>query len=222
MKSDSLLTISQASRMLGVSEPALRSWTDEGQIKAMITPGGHRRYLKADLEKFIGSNQKKLGIKGLTERFDATVPIHREMDSNYFQNHAGFNSLDETTQRDFAALGRQLMDHLVQCVTRRSKSDDLEPARNIGRNFGKLTSKLDIPLVDAIQTFVRHRRPVLISIFEMARNGEITQAQLIEAVPSVDRAIDEALFALVAAHQELSSNNDRVENHKIFPEEPID
>ena len=50
-----LLSISEASQLLGVSDGALRQWTDEGRIKAFITPGGHRRYDRVELKKFISS-----------------------------------------------------------------------------------------------------------------------------------------------------------------------
>ena len=39
------LTLREASHFLGVSEPTLRRWTDEGLVEAFRTPGGHRRYL---------------------------------------------------------------------------------------------------------------------------------------------------------------------------------
>ena len=39
------LSLREASRFLGVSEPTLRRWTDDGLVEAFRTPGGHRRYL---------------------------------------------------------------------------------------------------------------------------------------------------------------------------------
>ena len=56
MAQEPLLSISEASQLLGVSEGALRQWTDEGKIKAFITPGGHRRYARAELKKLMGSH----------------------------------------------------------------------------------------------------------------------------------------------------------------------
>ncbi|HEY7268727.1 MAG TPA: helix-turn-helix domain-containing protein [Dehalococcoidia bacterium] len=46
------LTVSAAAKFVGVSEPTLRKWTDSGRIGAFRTPGGHRRYLRAELEQF--------------------------------------------------------------------------------------------------------------------------------------------------------------------------
>ena len=50
-----LLTIGEACQVLGVSEVTLRQWTDEGKVKAFITPGGHRRYPEAELKQLLGS-----------------------------------------------------------------------------------------------------------------------------------------------------------------------
>ena len=55
MTQEPLLSISEASQLLGFSEAALRQWTDEGKIKAFITPGGHRRYVRAELPIFAGA-----------------------------------------------------------------------------------------------------------------------------------------------------------------------
>ena len=63
--STALLTINQASKVLGVSEVTLRQWTDEGKIKAFITLGGHRRFSESELRHFIGTKHKVLGIKDL-------------------------------------------------------------------------------------------------------------------------------------------------------------
>ena len=46
------LTVGEAARYLGVSEPTLRKWTDAGTIDAFRTPGGHRRYRIEELRNF--------------------------------------------------------------------------------------------------------------------------------------------------------------------------
>jgi len=51
---DRLLTISETAELLGVGISTLRHWDDTGQIVAMRTPGGHRRYRLSDIEAFQG------------------------------------------------------------------------------------------------------------------------------------------------------------------------
>ncbi|WP_158513479.1 MerR family transcriptional regulator [Dehalogenimonas formicexedens] len=199
---EDLLTISEAADALGVSEPALRTWTDEGQIKAFVTPGGHRRYLKSELKKFIGLNQKRLGIKSLTEKLESTAALHREIGATMAATDPWREHLDETTQLRFGDLGRRLLGLLTQCVTKPSRPEEtIDAAREIGRSYGELTKHLEIPVGASVRAFIQHRQPMLTATFDMMKRGEVTERQIAEAIPLVDRAMDEALISLVEAHE---------------------
>jgi len=47
------LTLGQAAKFLGVAQSTIRKWSDLGRVPAFYTPGGHRRYKRADLEAFL-------------------------------------------------------------------------------------------------------------------------------------------------------------------------
>jgi excisionase family DNA binding protein len=47
------LTLGQAARFLGVAQSTIRKWSAQGPVPAFYTPGGHRRYRRADLEAFL-------------------------------------------------------------------------------------------------------------------------------------------------------------------------
>ena len=47
------LTLGQAAKYLGVAQSTIRKWSDQGRVPAFYTPGGHRRYRRADLEAFL-------------------------------------------------------------------------------------------------------------------------------------------------------------------------
>src|SRR5690242_14779326 len=47
------LTLGQAARFLGVAQSTIRKWSDQKKVPAFYTPGGHRRYRRADLEAFL-------------------------------------------------------------------------------------------------------------------------------------------------------------------------
>lgn len=50
-----ILTISEASKILGASISSLRRWDDAGVLKPIKTAGKHRRYLYSDLLNFINN-----------------------------------------------------------------------------------------------------------------------------------------------------------------------
>ncbi len=54
---DEYITPAKAARTLGVHPQSLRRWEKEGLLKAYRTPGGQRRFLKIEVERFSGREQ---------------------------------------------------------------------------------------------------------------------------------------------------------------------
>jgi excisionase family DNA binding protein len=54
-KSEKLLTPSQVGKLLSVSPITVRFWAKEGRLKFVTTPGGHRRFTRVEIEKFVGT-----------------------------------------------------------------------------------------------------------------------------------------------------------------------
>lgn len=52
---DRLLTLKEASEILGVSKVTLRRWDNDGKLKALRTIGNARRYSEKDINSFIES-----------------------------------------------------------------------------------------------------------------------------------------------------------------------
>ena len=70
-----VFTSSQAARYLGVSLATVRRWTDAGHIGCYRTPGGQRRFSRAQLDDFIASMQRTgpAGTTAVVEHRDAQV-----------------------------------------------------------------------------------------------------------------------------------------------------
>jgi excisionase family DNA binding protein len=54
-----VFTSSQAATYLGISLATIRRWTDAGHISCYRTPGGQRRFSRAQLEDFISSMHRE-------------------------------------------------------------------------------------------------------------------------------------------------------------------
>jgi excisionase family DNA binding protein len=69
-----VFTSSQAARYLGVSLATVRRWTDAGHVGCYRTPGGQRRFSRAQLDDFIASMRRTGPADAPTvERRDAQV-----------------------------------------------------------------------------------------------------------------------------------------------------
>ena len=199
----SLMSISEASLFLGVSEAALRQWTDEGRVKAFITPGGHRRYALEELKKLMASGQKTLGIKQLVTGMEDTVDIHREMDRARMGAMPGYAALSPADQEKLAGAGRRLLTIVTRYVAEpQSRDEVIVLAREAGAYFGETLAEHRLPLTDAVQAFIAHRDPFIRVATELMKRREPLSDRVVNAIPLVVRVMDEALVGLVTAHQQ--------------------
>ena len=53
------ITLSEASRVLGVSPATLRRWSDAGRLRVFTTPGGHRRFSRSSLERLLPADRSR-------------------------------------------------------------------------------------------------------------------------------------------------------------------
>ena len=203
MSQQSLVSISEASHILGVSEAALRQWTDEGKIKAFITPGGHRRYSRAELKKFTASSRKVLSIKDLVVELEDTVQLHREIARSYLNTTSWYNKLGQESQEHLADLGRRLLNLIIRYIAEPSKREEtIKLAREVGHDHGEALAKLELPLTDSVEAFILHRNPIMNATTHLMRKRGVFTGRVAESIPLVAYVMDEALVSLVAAHQQ--------------------
>lgn len=210
------VNISEASRILAVSEQALRQWTDEGKIKAFITPGGHRRYSRLELNRFINQNRKMLGLKDLVTDLEHVVPVLHDTATNYLRSTSWQGQLDPESQKYLASLGRRLLALIIKSVSEASWQAEIsKEVQEVGADFGRILARQGLPLTDAVQTFVQHREPIIQVTTEMLKKREGFNRRIVEAIPIINNAMDEALVSLVTAHQQQRSTTRKKKEGKL-------
>ena len=197
-----LFSIGKASLVLGVSETTLRQWTDEGKIKAFVTPGGHRRYNRVELKKILSTQKTQLGIRELASEMESTAHRHGEIARLFLTQAAWYQTLSSESQQRLAGIGRQLLHLVIRYITQRSRREEItHQARSIGHDHGEILAGLGLPLTDSVEAFLLHREPLLEAITHLVKRGETVNRRVAEAIPLVAQIMDEALVSLVAAHQ---------------------
>jgi putative resolvase len=104
---DKLLTIGQVSEILGVSDETLRNWDRDGSLPSVKTKGGHRRWRKSDVDKFIGTPEEDTSVK--------PVCIYGRV-SSHEQKQKG--DLDRQLQRlsEYSAKKKYQVEHILKDV----------------------------------------------------------------------------------------------------------
>lgn len=205
---EEIVSISEASHLLGVNEATLRQWTDEGKLKAFITPGGHRRYSRTDLKKFTRSSRKILGIKDLAVEIEDTSKLHREIARKFLEDNPSFPQPGTVFYKHLADMGRRLLDLVVKYVGEPStRQETISEAKEIGTDFGSTLAEMGVPLTDSVAAFLSHRDPFMKAAIHIISKREPVRGSIMEAIPLANQFIDEALVSMIAAHQQYTVKN---------------
>jgi excisionase family DNA binding protein len=199
---DTPLSISEAAQVLGVSEAALRLWTDEGKVKAFVTPGGHRRYSRAELKKFSSKETRMLGVKDLVTEMEETFGQHREISKTYFSTIPE-GDISRNYQKALAGSGHDLLQLIMQYISEpANRAATLEKIREVSARHGEISANLGLSLTDSVQAFLLHREPIIKSTTSLLKKREANSGRIINLIPMIGQVLDEALLAHVAAHQQ--------------------
>ena len=70
-----------------------------------------------------------------------------------------------------------------------------------------MLAKLGLPLTDSVEAFILHRDPIMKAATHLLKKRGAVTGRVVEAIPLVAHLMDEALVALVAAHQQYQNSS---------------
>ena len=157
------LSLRDACRLLDVSNTTLRQWADNGYLRVYRTPGGHRRFLRDDVESFTNAPEKaqEQGREDAIEG-SALRKIRRSLGRNDVLQQPWYQIIEEEGKVRMRLFGRRLLSLLLQeAGSRRRRQELLEEAHLLGREYGTEMSERGVTLKDTIEAFVFFRTMVL-------------------------------------------------------------
>ncbi len=197
------LTLKEASALLGVHPATLRTWADEGYVRTFRTPGGHRRFLRSDVEAMAAPASS--GLQLTDDRLASTAVAHARKDLRRL--HASADSwlsvFDEGEREVWRESGRRLIGLAIQYVARRrGRQAMVDEARKIGRMYGEMCASHAVPLSGMVRAFFFFRESVL----KATRPGMVGQGQYDEEEARIHREmrqfLDEPFYAMLDAYEQ--------------------
>lgn len=206
-----MLSIREASHLLGVSMATLRQWTDEGLIPAFVTPGGHRRYSRENIESFLASHRKPRRIKDIATELEGTLAEHRDLAKSFLEDKGLYELFTPEARQRVMHIGRSAIGLVATAVTSESEVGSSEwqnEMNKVGQELGEVFAAAGIPLNIAIR-FMSAQRKLLISNLVASVKAKGMRAQrVVESLPVVISLLDEITIAAVDEYtkcQEKSS-----------------
>lgn len=167
------LSLREARSLLDVSDTTLRQWADDGHLRVYRTPGGHRRFLREDVESLTRAPRPQQESAGRDSReAPALRRIRRRLTQDrvtqqpWFQAIAGGSARGSNEGPEghdrMRLFGRRLLSLLMQQPgPRRQRLELLAEARVLGQEYGTEMLERNVSLTDTVEAFVFFRTMVL-------------------------------------------------------------
>ncbi len=205
------LTLTEASRLLGVHPMTLRAWVDAGLVRAFRTPGGHRRLEASDLRSFLERRRADQNTRALTAPDLTLQQVRRQLTGQSMANSSWYLRLTETQRARQRELGQRLLGLLLQFVGRRENAEQfLEDGRALAREYGRDLAQAQLTAGELARAFIFFRRTILNVTFSSEGSGAQSDSEGVLLHQNINAFMDELLIATLDAFEEARNQSVRL------------
>jgi excisionase family DNA binding protein len=157
------LSLRDARNLLEVSDTTLRQWADAGHLRVYRTPGGHRRFLREDVEALTqGPPPSPEPVRADSREAPALRRIRRRLGQDSVTQQPWFQAVEPEGHDRMRLFGRRLLSLLMQEPgPRRRRQELLAEARMLGHEYGTQMLERNVALTDTVEAFILFRTMVL-------------------------------------------------------------
>lgn len=195
------LSLSAASKLLGVHASTLRRWADEGAVPVYITPGGHRRFARADILAL--ASRRPLPSQSISSVLasKALAQTRNEL-AHSSSAPAWMHAMNEQERLAWRRVGQQLMGVVLRYVsTHDEQSPLLDEARAIGHGYARLAREAGLPLTDAIAAALFFRDSLVEAAMDLPEEAHVRPAESARLLRRISRVANEVQLAVVSGYE---------------------
>jgi len=190
--------------VLGVSPATVRRWSDAGRLRVFTTPGGHRRFSRAALERLLPADRSRrptLVGSGLTPSRIART--YRRVSRDTTSELPWVLTLTDEQRVLFRERGHALAARLVQyldAAQSETVAHHLKEASVMAADYGRVAATLGLSLSQTVEGFLRFRAPFHRELAAAARRRGFDAGETTDLLGTAERAMDRLLVATMTGH----------------------
>ncbi len=148
------VSLRRAAEILGVHPATVRNWADRGDISSRRTPGGHRRFLKAELTQHAQTQQDEIlptEVKIIIQ--NALGQTRMQVGEGNLADVPWYTAMNEKARVAMRILGRETLEGLRSYLAGGAVDDDLGKAIRLGKEYAEELSDNGLSLPQAMRGF---------------------------------------------------------------------
>ena len=198
------LSLTEASKLLGVHKTTVRRWTDSGHLPCFRTPGGHRRFRISELTAWMEGKQTTALVPQTETLVQNVVGFtQQEMVERHVSSEAWYLAFEREDERQrMRDSGRRLLGLAIQYMGRAGDREAVvKEGQRIGQFYGQQCAQHGISLIDTMRAFFFFRE----SLLRTARPGLAGRGRYDAEEARLHRELrqflDKVMYACLASYE---------------------
>ena len=192
--------LTEAAKLLGVHPATIRNWADRGLLPSQKTPGGHRRFRRADLMQWQEGQRANPSAEAQLLVRSAVGRARMEIGEGQLSETDWYRQLDDSSRGELRTQGRRLME-TFQHYLGSSTDADLAEARLIGLAYGKTLQGQGLRLGQTVEGFFTFNDFLLESTLQLNEMNRINPEQS-DSIRKVYTFTREIILALIDSYEQ--------------------
>ena len=147
------VSLRRAADILGVHPATVRNWADKGELPSRRTPGGHRRFRRADLLQYaqIQNDPQPTEIRVIIQ--NALGQMRMNLGDGALDEAPWYTAISETSRVAMRNSGREILEQVRVYLAAGAPDSQLAEAIRLGKEYAMILSNDGLSLPQAMRGF---------------------------------------------------------------------
>lgn len=192
------ISLKEAAEIVGVHPSTIRLWSDKGILPVHRTPGGHRRYRRADVELWV-EHVRRDSLQPEAIMQTAVRNVRVRIAEGQLQAEGWYQKLDEDARQQYRQSAQALFQGLMSYLAA-SAHNSASEAHAIGFDYASRAHRYNMSYVEAAQAFLFFRNTLIESVAHAYREANVP---FDEVLSRMHIFTDEILVSLLQTYQQM-------------------
>jgi excisionase family DNA binding protein len=203
------LSLSQVAEILGVHPSTVRSWSNQGSFPVHRTQGGHRRYLRSEVDLWLQSQRSGAASEHDLVVQKALKSTRLQISEGRLQEEKWYRKLDGEAREQYRQNSRTLLQGLISFLASGGETSDAE-AHAIGYEYASRGRRFGLSVADSASAFLFFRNVLIDSMLSMYAAASVRSPDAWSGMfRKITSFTDQILLALLETYEALERGSNR-------------
>jgi excisionase family DNA binding protein len=195
------LTLTEVAKLLGIHPSTVRNWADQGVLPVHRTQGGHRRFLRSEIDLWMQSQRvhKPQESEGMIQNALSFARI--QISEAHLEKQRWYQKIDNAGRASYRKSGRLLVQGLIRAQVLDEDAADAE-ARVVGVDYASNGRRFGLTTLEAVQAFLFFRNVMQEAAYHAYESAAIQSPYAWgDMFRDINRFTDKILVTIIETYQ---------------------